>query len=246
MQETIYFLSYPFHIIRKQQRRSLIIKLHPNKPNQVLANKSISLKVINEFLTSKKDWLEKNLVKIENYKSSIPIPEFKEGQLFPLFGEMKYFKFALTKLKKIQFSCEDGFLVCYVPSSNIEWQYDIKKLQVGLIKYYKNEAKKFLIQRCQFLSDMTALHPSCIKLQTARSRWGSCNSKKAVHLNWKLVVFPLALIDYVIIHELCHLKHLNHSEQFWNLVSDQCPNYREIQKNLKDQTRSASFLDLIA
>lgn len=244
-EEILYCLDRPFKVVRKTQRRSLVIKLHPDKENLILANKSVSQKVIGEFLLSKKDWLEKNLQKIEEYRSSYNIPEFKEGQLFPFFGEMKYFKVVKTHLKKISFVAEEGFLICYMPTEKEIMTGLTAKLQLELVRFYKKEASKYLIERAHFLSRMSGLSPKQIKIQTARTRWGSCNSQKVINLNWKLIVFPYTLIDYVIIHELCHLRHLDHSAAFWNLVSDHCPNYKEIQANLKEQTTQAAFLDSI-
>lgn len=243
--EIIYFLERPFTVVRRPQRRSLVIKLHPDKPNQVLANMSVSQKVIQDFLLAKSAWLEKNIKKIETYKASYKIPAFKEGESFPFFGEMKYFMFASTPLKKMRFAVEEGFLVCYVPNERPEWLSDVKKLQAELIHFYKKEAADYLIKRGQFLSQMTQLIPRQFKIQTARTRWGSCNSQKVINLNWKLIVFGYMLIDYVIIHELCHLKHLDHSDSFWSLVALHCPNYKDLQTHLKEQTTQAAFLDLI-
>lgn len=244
-EEVIYCLDQPFKVVRKTQRRSLVIKLHPDKENQILANKSVSQKVISDFLLSKKDWLQKNLQKIEAYRSTYNIPEFKEGQLFPFFGEMKYFKIVKTPLKRIRFVAEEGFLICYQPTEKEADPKLAKKLQIELVRFYKREAAQYLIQRTQFLSRMVGLIPKQIKIQTARTRWGSCNSQQVINLNWKLIVFPYTLIDYVIIHELCHLRYLDHSPAFWDLVADHCPNYKDIQANLKQQTTQAAFLDSI-
>ena len=69
------------------------------------------------------------------------------------------------------------------------------------------------------------LTPSKIKIRQYKARWGSCNSRKEVSLNYLLMMAPLWVIDYVIIHELCHLVHMNHSSQFWALVKLHCPDY---------------------
>ena len=241
--EVLKFQQHSFVIVRKQQRRSLMIKLHPDKPNQVLANKTVSQKVIHDFLLSKASWIDKNLKKIEEYRATYKLPAFKEGEEFPFFGEMKYFALARTKNKKMRFQVEEGFLICYVPDDKPEWVSDFEKMQVELISFYKKEALKYLVFRGWELSQLTGLKPSDIKIQTARTRWGSCNSQKIINLNWKLIVFAYRLIDYVIIHELCHLRHLDHSDAFWNLVAQHCPNYQDIQVSLKQQTTQAAFLD---
>lgn len=241
--EFIMHLDEKFEIIRQPQRRSLVIKLSPDKANRIIVNKSVSHDVITQFLLSKNTWLEKNLRKMADYKNSLPIPKFSDGQLFPVFGEMKYFKIVETYLKKIHFKDEDGFLICYMPKG-LSAEANAEELQYQLIKFYKKLATPYLIERGHQLSQLTELTPKQFKIQTARTRWGSCNSQKVINLNWKLIVFPKVLIDYVIIHELCHLKYLNHSQNFWDLVEHHCPNYKEHMFNLKQQTTQAAFLDL--
>lgn len=73
---------------------------------------------------------------------------------------------------------------------------------------------------------------SGISIKDYRTKWGTCDSKGNVTFNWRLLLLPRVLSDYIIVHELCHLKHLNHSTRFWNFVSEYCENYKEIRKVL--------------
>ncbi|MBU0727650.1 M48 family metallopeptidase, partial [Patescibacteria group bacterium] len=66
------------------------------------------------------------------------------------------------------------------------------------------------------------------------SRWGSCSDRKNLNFNWKLIMAPIEIIDYVVVHEMCHLKQMNHSSKFWNLVAEKMPDYKELRKWLKD------------
>jgi len=164
----------------------------------------------------------------------------KEGEIFPFFGEMKYFNFVPYKNKKIKLKIEDGFISCYHQVGTLP---DQEKIYQSLVQLYKHEAAVYLINRCKILSTELKLIPSQIKIQTANTRWGSCNSRGVVHLNWKLILFSVSLIDYVIIHELCHLKHLDHSENFWSLVKTFYPQYQEAQQYFKTEgLRLSAFL----
>lgn len=96
-----------------------------------------------------------------------------------------------------------------------------------------NSAKKFLTGRTLYLSELHGFHPSGITVRRQTSRWGSCSRKGNISLNYKLMKYPENIIDYVIIHELCHLKELNHSAKFWKLVEHYVPDYREMRKKLK-------------
>jgi hypothetical protein len=71
-------------------------------------------------------------------------------------------------------------------------------------------------------------------LSSARTQWGSCSARGVISLNWQLVKLPLPLIDYVVIHELAHLKEMNHSAAFWRVVASACPDHKELRAALRD------------
>ncbi len=238
--EKIHYLNKIFTIVRKARRRTLSVKLSVRDSNKIYANHGITQKMILDFLMSKHNWIEKNLTQIEEIKNQEHRPKFHEGELFPFLGEMKYFTFASRKNKKIKLKIEDGFLICYVPQNFSGNEAMITK---GLIHLYKQQAAVFLVERCKILALELKLIPTQIKIQTARTRWGSCNSRGVINLNWKLMMFAHSLIDYVIIHELCHLKHMDHSVDFWNLVKKHYPHYEEAQDYFKTEgLRISAFL----
>ena len=239
--EKINYLNTTFTVVRKRQRRTLSIKLSPHRPPEILTNLKISPKILVDFLMSKHEWIEKNLNKMNLIQSQQHRPQFKEGELFSFLGEMKYFTFNLSsKNKKIKLIHEDGFISCDMPTGSLPEE---TKLRAALIQFYKKEASSYLIERAKVLAAELNLMPSQIKIQTARSRWGSCNSRGIINLNWKLILFSVPLIDYVIIHELCHLKHMNHSQDFWKLVRSFCACTDEAQSYFKTEgLRLSAFL----
>jgi hypothetical protein len=239
--ENIHYLNTVFTVVRKARRRTLSVKLSTSHSNKIYANHGITQKVILDFLMTKHDWIEKNLTKIDEIKKHEHHPQFQEGELFPFLGEMKYFTYANHKNKKIKLKIEDGFMICYIPQN---FRFDEDVLRKNLIHHYKQQASAFLIDRCRVLADELKLIPRQIKIQTARTRWGSCNSHGVINLNWKLIIFSHSLIDYVIIHELCHLKYMNHSSDFWNLVKKYYPHYEEAQDYFKTEgLRISAFLN---
>ena len=243
--ESITFLDHSFEVIRKKRRRSLSVKLK-SESYRIYTNHTLPSEQILAFLHSKTKWLEKNIkiLLLENRKAIKP--NFQEGSLFPFLGEFKYFIFSPVAGKKISFSLEEGFLICKIPQGDFA-NLNLKEIQVKihrcLIQCYKKEASQKLIERCHLLAKEMNLFPSEVKIQTATGRWGSCNSKKVIRLNWKLLVFPQTLIDYVIIHELCHLQFLNHSPSFWSLVENFSVNYRETEAAIKQQAGWTAFLN---
>ncbi len=69
-----------------------------------------------------------------------------------------------------------------------------------------------------------------VTIESSKVRWGSCNSKRELTFHWQLILYPVAGLEYVVIHEMCHMSHLNHDRSFWRLVGKHCPNYKEDMK----------------
>ena len=102
----------------------------------------------------------------------------------------------------------------------------------AVVRWYKRTAHEWLGQRTHALATRAGIAPPRFMLSSAMARWGSCNSRREVRLAWRLVKAPLALIDYVICHELAHLCHMNHSVAFWAEVERQSPDYKRLRAEL--------------
>jgi len=98
----------------------------------------------------------------------------------------------------------------------------------ALKTFYKREAKKVIDKQLRLHQKQIKTKYKSFKIESHESRWGSCSSMRNLTFNWKLMLFPIEAVDYVVIHELCHLEHLNHDRSFWRLVGKLCPNYKQI------------------
>ncbi len=103
----------------------------------------------------------------------------------------------------------------------------------SLDNFYKKESKKIIPSLVDKYSEIMQLFPTSIKYRKNRNTWGSCNYKNGLNFNILLVKFPLEVIEYIIIHELAHIKYKNHSKEFWALVYKYCPDYKKREKLLK-------------
>lgn len=100
---------------------------------------------------------------------------------------------------------------------------------------YKEHARSVITERVAYWNQYYNFEVNRISIRQARTRWGSCSSKGNLSFNYKLLFLPEELQDYVIVHELCHLKELNHGQDFWRLVSKQIPNYRRLRTRLQTE-----------
>ena len=109
---------------------------------------------------------------------------------------------------------------------------DAEAVRRAVVRWYKAVAQEVLSARVEALAQAASLAAPKVLISPARTRWGSCNTRREVRLAWRLVKAPPDLVDYVICHELAHLRHMNHSRAFWGEVERQCPGYRRLRAEL--------------
>ncbi|MGZ5036547.1 MAG: M48 family metallopeptidase [Usitatibacter sp.] len=107
-----------------------------------------------------------------------------------------------------------------------------EEIRRAVVRWYKRAAHEWLAERTRLLATRAGLEPPKVLISPAMARWGSCNTRREVRLAWRLVKAPPHLADYVICHELAHLRHMNHSAAFWAEVGRQCPDYERLRAEL--------------
>jgi len=101
------------------------------------------------------------------------------------------------------------------------------------VQRYKQRAKQLLPEKTAAFAEQMGLKPRAVKINSAKTRWGSCSALKNLNFSWRLAMADDGVIDYVVVHELAHLREMNHSARFWAIVAGVLPDYRERQKRLK-------------
>jgi hypothetical protein len=201
----------------------------------VYAPQFVQIQEIHKFIHEKSDWIQQRVRKAKDFTSRLKEKRFDHGQEFLFQGK----KYALNvrenhflKRSKINFDGIRWTVEVSSESSNGRRQQEIKRL---LILWYQTQAKEIFGSRLFNYARIMQVEALDITVRSQKRIWGCCDHrKKRVSLNWHLVMSPLAVIDYVVVHELCHLFVPNHSRKFWNRVKQFMPDYRKREQWLKD------------
>lgn len=200
------------------------LSLSVMKDGNVVVKAPIGMRneTINHFVEEKQAWIRDKLFLIN--KTKVKFDDVVHYQRFLLYGN-KY-SLILDNVKKIE--TNDKFQII------IPQKIDREKILKTLKNWYKKIAKQILEDRLKFIESRIKLKSSLLRISDSKGRWGSCNSKGVITFNFRVIMLPPAIIDYVIIHELCHLVEMNHSKNFWKLVETFLPKAPELKMAIKE------------
>ena len=210
------------YLLKRRNRRTIGLKVD-HDGLVIHAPILITRSRIEELITPKLDWIQEKLSLQLNKKKKI---NWKTGELIHILGNKVILSLKASKTNSV---LQDKDIL-HVDTNRVNDQIHSAKL---VSKWLKEKALKDFVRRVEVFSVKLNVHPSNVYLSNAKSRWGSCNSKKEIRLNWRLIQAPPHIINYVICHELAHLKEMNHSNRFWEEVEKVLPEYRSSEKELK-------------
>ncbi|MBK7960687.1 MAG: M48 family metallopeptidase [Bdellovibrionales bacterium] len=227
-----------------QQGYSLF--MHPDRPMRIKVGYMDSQNEILAFLNLKRKWIEKHHSNFARLTKDVKRPLMAQ-QEFPFRGALYRLKPVITLNSDYFFSQTDSELLLHVPRER--WSAEVftsefQFLHPKLREFYKRASLVFLKSRVDLFSKQMDLFPKLLRWTEPKTRWGSCSARGSIQLNWRMIVFSDEIIDYVVIHELLHLRHFNHSKAFWEAVGCLVPNYKEVRKALKVQQLLPNFLNL--
>ncbi len=203
-----------YEIIRKKIK-NVYIQIKNGKVI-VRAPYKLNEKEIKKLVDEKKEWISKQLVKQENKNLKEENGLEILGKLYPI----------------IEHTSDNDYIDINENEVNI-YLNDKSKRNCLIKQLYRKCAQKQYIVTTQKMMEKTGLEPNSWRVKDIQYAWGSCTNKKNITLSLNLIKKREELIEYVVVHELCHLKYMNHSKDFWNLVQRYIPNYKECRKELR-------------
>lgn len=149
---------------------------------------------------------------------------FVTGDTLPFRGEVLTLRVLEYDKKHTKIIIRDHTLEVHI-NRNTPQEHRPEAIRRHLTQWYKAMAKATFIEIADFHKTRLGLDYQTLRVKNQKTRWGSCSKKGNLNFNWQLVMAPIDIIDYVVVHELCHLVHLNHGQEFWRLVESQLPDY---------------------
>jgi len=213
--------EYVFLLVRSA-RRTMGLEIQPNATIVVRAPRRAALRQIYHFVESHNDWIERKLAQV--LARSKPKPkEFVHDEEFLFLGQTCRLYLTDASAPSVSF---DGRLLLSKTS--------LLQARGVILDWYKNQARNVIGERVDVHATMMRCQPTGIRITSPRRRWASCGAAGGLNFNWRIVMGPLEVIDYIVVHELAHLKHRGHGRDFWDFVANFFPSYRISRQWLKD------------
>ena len=181
------------------------------------------------FLQKKRPWIRSKVAEIQ----LLPPHRTKElvsGESFPYLG--RHYRLKIQEGHQVGVSLSGGYLKATIRPTEQD-EHKTLKIQQYLQNWYRNKAQERLKEKTERYAKQIGVSPAAVSVRNFKSRWGSCDKKGQVVFNWNIIKAPHSVVDYVVVHELCHLIHPNHSKEFWQVVGRFDSNYLEHRQWLK-------------
>lgn len=220
-------------VIRTPRRKTADIRVEEGAVSVVVPLDTSSEK-IDQLLTSKRKWIKEKLT-LQRELAPASDKQFVSGEAFPYLGRnyrLKLVQGAFTPVK-----LQQGRLLVQLPEAN-RYPHMVRN---ALVRWYKHQAKQRIPQKVQRYAELVGVKPTGITIKSFKARWGSCTAQGKLEFNWRIMLAPNRMVDYVVVHELCHLLHHDHSPDFWQEVNRVMPDYQECRKWLKEHSEKLNI-----
>lgn len=217
-------------VIRTKRRKTATVTVKEGKVS-VIIPKNLPDTRIEELVTKKTRWIREKM-HLHNQSSPLRQREYVSGESFTYLGKNYRLKVICHKDRSVKLL--NGRLVVALPDGS----NNPNKVIDALTRWFRGRAEDKLREKVERYSKVLGVNPSSVTVKSFKSRWGSCHINGDVQFNWKVIMAPTRIVDYVVVHELCHLKQHNHSPKYWKCVDQVFPDYAECKDWLKVNGRN--------
>lgn len=216
--------DFEIKIIRNARRKTITVNIERDGSVNAVAPMDCSDEVIYKELLAREYTISQHVANRLAVSKAKINRNFVNGQSFLFMGESYNLEISETAKKPLEI-IDDKFVLkkdC------------LPKAEETFIKFYKKQGLPYVKEKVAHFSKMVGQEPASVKIMELRSHWGSCTAKRNVNFHWKCMMAKPMIIDYLIVHELVHLKYPQHTQRFWDTVFSVMPNYKECEQWLHD------------
>lgn len=232
--EVVQGKGFQAEVIRTRRRKTAAIKVEEGRVS-VVVPKFATTPQVEELVTKKTRWIREKLLLQRIHQAPKP-KEYVSGECFTYLG--RNYRLRVESGSSGSASLKNGRLVVHVPPSVQKRDHYIRN---ALTQWYRTHADQKLREKVDRYAKIVGVHPTSVEIKTFKSQWGSCSVQGHVLFNWKIIIAPNWIVDYVVVHELCHLIEHNHSPQYWKCVERVFPDHRKCKDWLKENGRKLTL-----
>ena len=214
-----------YELVRSKIKNMYILirngKIIVKVPNNISENR------VKDFINSKEEWINKKLKEFE--KKSFKEKSYVSGEVFKVLGNDYILNIEYGDFEKASVNLDNEYINICV-SENCE----TAKIKELIEKMYYKIALMVVDKSVNMWKNILKIAPDVVVIKKLKTAWGKCNSKRKITINPDLMKYDQRVIDYVVLHEFCHLRYMNHSKDFWNMVGKFMPDYKDLKKELKN------------
>lgn len=216
-----------YTVQRKARRRRIAMFVEPSGRLRFLAPLRTRTLTIDNFLHRSQDWVLNKLSDLQNYPSPHFPPQLTEGATLFFLGAS--YRLTIIHESDRRQACRllDGKFEINLPDTETSATETQEETRLEIMLWYKKQARHYLKERAAFWADKMQVKIRSLKITSPTRQWGCCTSRNDVRLNWRVMMAAPDVIDYLIVHELAHILHKNHSPRFWDCVAQYLPDYNK-------------------
>ncbi|MEF8849090.1 MAG: SprT family zinc-dependent metalloprotease [Candidatus Thermoplasmatota archaeon] len=229
----------PYQIKTTQKRKKIALNINQQGQITVKTPPHKKQDEINQFLDKKKQWMLNKIKTIEKQKNQNKKKEFLSGEKLPYKGRNYRLKVIKTNIDKPKIKLQQGKFILKTPE-NKKHQKIYPQIRNQVKTWYKQKATQHLKKRIKKYSKQMGIKPQKTIIKELKNSWGE-HKNKQIKINWRIIMAPVNIQDYIIVHELTHLKENKHNQKFWNKISTTLPDYKKRIKWLKTKGNQLYF-----
>lgn len=224
-----------YHLLPGTGRKTTDIVIERDGQVVVRPPAKLSHEQVDELVTSKRFWIYRNLAEWRDLNATAVVREWVNGEAFLYLG--RSYRLSLQTDQEFDLKLKDGR---FCLSRDLIDEFGVQAAKKAFETFYTSKAKKRISDRVAYFAPKVGVKPKHVAIGDMAYRWASCSRNGRLNFNWKCMMAPPKVIDYIVVHELCHMHVPNHADVFWNEVDKVLPDFQERKAWLKRHGASLS------